>query len=120
MGNRLRELRQEIGWKQDDLAKLLRIERAAVSKLETGRTPLTDDRIIFLCDHFDVSADYLLKRTKIRTTQKELSLSPEIAEVVEVIKYFPAEALASIRGLASSLYSTSIQEPSSHQPEKDT
>jgi transcriptional regulator with XRE-family HTH domain len=120
VGNRLRELREELGWKQSDLAKLLNIERAAVSKLETGRTPLTDDRIIFLSEYFKVSTDYLLNRTKIRTTPKELSLSPEIVEVLEVIKDFPAEALASIRGLASSLDSKNNQEPFSHQPKKDT
>ena len=75
--NRLRELRQEIGWKQDDLAKLLSVERAAISKLETGKTPLTDERIIFLCDYFNVSADYLLGRTDKPQETSDLPLSSE-------------------------------------------
>ena len=64
--NRLKALRAEKNIKQDVLAKLLGLEIAGISKLETGRVPLKDEYIIKLSDFFNVSTDYLLGKTDIR------------------------------------------------------
>ena len=64
--NRLKELRNEKGINQDVLAKLLCMEVAGYSKLETERVPLKDEYIIKLADYFNVSTDYLLGKTDIR------------------------------------------------------
>ena len=64
--NRIKQLRNEKNIYQDTLAKLLGIEVAGVSKIETGRVPLKDEYIIKLADFFDVSTDYLLGKTDIR------------------------------------------------------
>lgn len=58
--NRIRELREQFGWKQDELAKKLGVGRAAVSKYETEKIPLTTETIQKLCSIFDVSPGYLL------------------------------------------------------------
>ena len=58
--NRIESLRKSRGWNQDDLAKLLNVKRAAVSKYETEKISLSAETIKKLCDIFDVSADYLL------------------------------------------------------------
>ena len=58
--NRIRELREQFGWKQDELAKKLGVGRAAVSKYETEKIPLTAETIQKLCSIFDVSPGYLL------------------------------------------------------------
>lgn len=58
--NRIESLRKSKGWNQDDLAKLLNVKRAAVSKYETEKISLSAETIKKLCDIFDVSADYLL------------------------------------------------------------
>lgn len=58
--NRIKQLREEKGIKQRELAKLLGIEVSAVSKLEVGRVPLKDEYIIKLANFFRVSTNYLL------------------------------------------------------------
>lgn len=58
--NRIKQLRTEKEIRQKELANLLGIEVAGVSKLELGRVPLKDEYIIKLANYFGVSADYLL------------------------------------------------------------
>lgn len=64
--NRLKQLRKEKNINQDVLAKILGIEIAGISKLETGRVPLKDEYIIKLSEYFNVSSDYLLGKSDIR------------------------------------------------------
>lgn len=61
--NRVRELRTQQGLKQSDLAKMINVKDAAISKYENERIPLTSDTILLLADIFNVSTDYLLGRT---------------------------------------------------------
>ena len=68
--NRLKELRKEKNINQDVLAKLLCMEVAGYSKLETERVPLKDEYIIKLADYFNVSTDYLLGKSDIRNPEK--------------------------------------------------
>ena len=70
--NRIKQLRMEKDIKQDVLAKLLGLEVAGISKLETGRVPLKDEYIIKLADYFEVSTDYLLCKSDIRKTDAEI------------------------------------------------
>ena len=64
--NRIKQLRNEKDIKQDVLAKLLGLEVAGISKLETGRVPLKDEYIVKLAEYFNVSTDYLLGKTDVR------------------------------------------------------
>ena len=58
--NRIKQLRNEKGMTQRELAKLLGVEISAVSKLEVGRVPLKEEYIIKLASFFNVSTNYLL------------------------------------------------------------
>jgi transcriptional regulator with XRE-family HTH domain len=68
--NRLKELRNEKNINQEVLAKLLCMEVAGYSKLETERVPLKDEYIIKLAEYFNVSTDYLLGKSDIRNPEK--------------------------------------------------
>ena len=70
--NRIKALRAEKNIKQDVLAKLLGLEIAGISKLETGRVPLKDEYIVKLAEYFNVSTDYLLGKSNIRNIEDEL------------------------------------------------
>ena len=70
--NRIKQLRNEKNINQDVLAKLLGLEIAGISKLETGRVPLKDEYIVKLSEYFNVSTDYLLGKTDIRNTGKQI------------------------------------------------
>lgn len=58
--NQLKTLRRQRGISQADIADMLGIKPAAVSKYETGRVPLSEDAIEKLCQYLHVSADELL------------------------------------------------------------
>lgn len=58
--NRVKELREEKGWRQSDLAGMLGVRQQAVSKYENGSIDLDTDTIRRLCEIFGVTADYLL------------------------------------------------------------
>lgn len=80
--NRIKQLRNEKNITQDVLAKLLGLEIAGISKLETERVPLKDEYIIKLSNYFDVSTDYLLGNSDIRKPEEiNKSSIPEIRRI---------------------------------------
>ena len=62
-GERLRTLRKERKLKQKEMAELLQCAERNYQRLEYGKTNVTATTIMFLCDYFSVSADYLLGRS---------------------------------------------------------
>ncbi|MDR0841158.1 MAG: helix-turn-helix domain-containing protein [Christensenellaceae bacterium] len=60
--NRLKELRLAKGLTQDDIARVLGVQKAAVSKYEKGYVALPPDTLMTLCDFFGVTADHMLLR----------------------------------------------------------
>jgi len=59
---RLKKIRKDNNFTQEELAKKLDLEPAAISKYETDRVPLPQEYIIKICNLFNISADYLLGR----------------------------------------------------------
>lgn len=76
--NRLKELREEAGWKQSDLADRLGVQQQAISKYERQIVDLDTGTIRRLCALFDCTADYLLGMSARRSAQ----LSDEDAALV--------------------------------------
>lgn len=70
--NRIRELRLQKGWRQEDLAVLMHTKQQTVARYETEKLGIDADTICQLCDIFGCTADYLLGRSS--------SPSPVIAE----------------------------------------
>ncbi len=60
---RLYKLRRDKGMSQEELGKLLGIQKTAVYKYEKGLTSIPQNKISKLCDIFKVPADYLLGRS---------------------------------------------------------
>jgi len=58
--NNIKKLRIEKGWTKDDLGSRLNVKRAAISKYESGKIPLTDETLKLLSEIFNVSIDYIL------------------------------------------------------------
>ena len=67
--NRLRELREKRGWRQEDLAKMLNAKQQTIGRYETEARGLDVETIHRLCDIFGVTADYLLCRSDMPTPQ---------------------------------------------------
>ncbi|NQJ70527.1 helix-turn-helix transcriptional regulator [Streptococcus suis] len=58
--NKLRQLRKENNYSQEDIAKAVNISVKTVSRWENGETTIKKDKAQALADHFGVSVGYLL------------------------------------------------------------
>ena len=63
MHRRIRDLREDRGLKQEDLAKLLNCTQACYSNYENGRRDVPTEVWETLADFYQVSVDYLMGRT---------------------------------------------------------
>lgn len=63
-GDILKELREDKGLTQEDLATLMNIGRTSITSYETNSSQPSIETLIKLADYFNVSTDYLLCRTK--------------------------------------------------------
>ena len=77
--NRLKELREEKGIKQEDLAAMLVVKQQTISRYEGGKRDLDTDTIATLCRIFECTADYLLGLS----SQRTMEISDEDAALVE-------------------------------------
>lgn len=59
-GQIIKELRQEKGMTQTQLAEKLNVTQKAVSRYELEEIDLSTELIIKLCEIFEISSDYLL------------------------------------------------------------
>jgi transcriptional regulator with XRE-family HTH domain len=59
-GNKLKQLRQEKGWSQDELAFHAQIDGRQISRYENDRVTPSIDVAVKIAKAFDVSLDYLL------------------------------------------------------------
>ena len=60
---RLRTLRKEYGENQQTVAQLLGTSTTQISDMERGKTTTSFERLVLLCEHYHVPADYLLGLT---------------------------------------------------------
>ena len=65
--NRLRDLREDNDLKQKQLAELLKVHQTTYSDYELGRLNIPVAVLHMLADFYNVSVDYLLGRTNIKT-----------------------------------------------------
>lgn len=59
-GEKIRRERSRAGESQKTLADLLGVGTTQISELENGNTTTSFERLVLLCEHYQVSADYLL------------------------------------------------------------
>lgn len=60
LGQKLKEIREEKGFPQKQVADLLSVQRPNYSKIENDSQNLTPKQIKLFCEFFNISADYLL------------------------------------------------------------
>ena len=62
-GQRLRAARKARNEKQEDLGQFLGVGKSQISEMERGSTSTTLEKLSVICQHYNVSADYLLGLT---------------------------------------------------------
>ncbi|WAM36616.1 helix-turn-helix transcriptional regulator [Caldicellulosiruptor acetigenus] len=111
LGERIKQLREEKGYQQKDVAEKLGISKQAFSNYENGTREPNLLTVIEIADLFDVSVEYLLGLTTERKRSKELifdenldrNLSIEIMELIGICKELPPEAIELLRKIALEL-----------------
>lgn len=81
-GGRLKELRNERNMTQLDLAKLINVTSVSVSGYESGTRSPDIETLIKIADVFDVTTDYLLGRSLIKTKENEKKLINDKAKEI--------------------------------------
>jgi len=57
---RLKKVRKAAGEQQTDLAAAVGIAQTQISAIENGKQGTSFDKLAMICQHYNVSADYLL------------------------------------------------------------
>lgn len=58
--NRFKELSKEFGYKQKDFQNLINLSIDVINNISNNRSSIDDEKLIKLCDIFQVTCDYFL------------------------------------------------------------
>ena len=61
---RIRDLREDRDFSQAEIAKVIGTTQQQYSKIETGRSDISGEKLILLAEFYNVSADYILGLVK--------------------------------------------------------
>ena len=70
LGTRIKLLREELGLKQEDLAKKLSVSPSAIGMYERNLREPNNELILKIANFFNVSVDYLLGKSDIRNPEE--------------------------------------------------
>ncbi len=60
---RIRDLREDRDLTQEAVAKVLKTTQQQYSKIETGRSDISGEKLVLLAKYYNVSCDYILGLT---------------------------------------------------------
>ncbi len=87
ISERIKELRENAGFSQSQLAKKLDISRSAVNAWEMGLSTPTTQYVVAMAKLFHITTDYLLGMESGYTLRIENYTEQELALVYSLIKY---------------------------------
>lgn len=97
IGERLLELRKDAGLTQDDLARILNINKHSISSYERDKSEPPDAIKITIARYFNVSVDYLLGLTDFPAALTEKGLT------LRLPAHFPKNLLVELQHYADYL-----------------
>lgn len=86
VGERIKSRREELGWKQDDLASKAGISKSFLSDLENGKRNVGADKLLDIARALSLSLDYLMtgKDSKnAKQASRELQIPTALADFAE-------------------------------------
>ena len=95
-GKRIKSLRIEKGWSQNDLGKKLGLDQGTISKMECGENDPTAKTLIMLKEIFDVTTDWILTG---KGAKRPLPIDME-EEILEIIDDFYTNEIFKIKVLS--------------------
>lgn len=81
-GINLRKLRKQRGITQQNMADEINASRSCISNYESGNRQPDNETIKLIADYFDVSVDYLLGRSTVKTVLKSENAVSKMHEIL--------------------------------------
>lgn len=102
IADRLKEARMLAGLSQDSAAKILKLQRPAISEIESGRRKVSAEEIIQFADLYRVSKSWLLlededqettmnEQLKIAAREWSKMKEDDKKKLLEILKIFPTK-----------------------------
>ncbi len=83
LGNKIKQLRNQKGFTQSELAKKLGISTSAVGMYEQGRREPDNQTLIRICNFFNVSSDWLISKIQYKEKTGTIEVSDVFNEFTE-------------------------------------
>lgn len=91
ISDKIKELREQAGYSQSQLAKKLDVTRSSVNAWEMGLSTPTTQYVVALAKLFHVSSDYILGIEANRSVSLRGYNEDEIALVMNLLRYMDAQ-----------------------------
>ncbi len=87
-GERIRQLRIQSGYTQNELAEKLNIDQSFLSRIESGRKGCSVDLFVQFSELFHVSLDVLILGVETADTERRVQLKTNIARLIDQLSQF--------------------------------
>lgn len=90
-GDRIRQLRIQFGYSQQQLAKELNIDRSHLSHIESGERGSSIDLLVQFSEFFHVTLDYIImgkSDSSLQALENGAQLKHEISDLIDRLKSF--------------------------------
>jgi len=94
-GERIREIREGLGWTQDDLAQKANISKGFLSDVENNKRNISAENALKIADALGASLDFLLKGEtgKEELKKKPIEIPPALSKAAEELQLKYSDAL---------------------------
>lgn len=110
--NIIKQLRQEKGVTQEELGKILNVQKATISKYETGRVMPDVPTILKMANFFNVSIYYLLGIPENNSHSHDLILSDKEREIIYKYRFLSPSAKGTVELILENQYENEKEEKS--------
>jgi transcriptional regulator with XRE-family HTH domain len=85
LGERIREIRESLGWTQDRLAKEAEISKSFLSEVENSKASIGGETLLKIANALNASLDYLMKGEMLpgEGKPKPVEIPPELSDLAE-------------------------------------
>jgi transcriptional regulator with XRE-family HTH domain len=101
-GEKIKALRKEKKWSQDDLSKAIGVHSKHISRYENNKVTPSPETLRKMADVFDVSTDYLLQDNVPRDEKIKIN-DPELLRQFELIGQLNEEDQATIKNVIKAM-----------------